>query len=639
MPRGNWSFPCSPRNPAKVREELRLLRPLLSSWRSRGQVWSPRSGAQLEFGRLLRASAERPAPETGGEDLRFRRQTGYVSEENLRWTARARFGTYRFFGFALTDRDGFAALTEAGERFIDSTRPGDVLLRQLLKWQYPDFQHRGSRWPASEFAIYPFVAVARLVLELDGLTREEIARYCFTMRRTEDAAAVAAQIRIDRERRARGQGRVGKRLSRAGAGSEARPGRNGYDGVELRVAASTHDYADALTRSFRHTGLFSARGARMVAASGRERDLNELIYGDAEPAPSRLPASSLQLVLGEAPPVHMAQPRALFPHYDDHATFHAHYGDAATPRLPWEEPARLRSLAELLDKQVAALHAREAHLKSGRSVFSSGGLPLALPPEELERRVDTLRVEKQRLERSIFALESRTPQRLTEALDFFSAILRKEVIDPPTYLEWNAWRAFLALGGPGEIVPNLQLDDDLQPLNPAQGNQPDLTVDYGDFLVVCEVTLRSGADQRLAEARPVTRHVMEAQRGYRDSFGGRAERPVFGLFIAPRIHADTVNDFFVALKYRVIERQQIVVVPFTVRQFVATLRPFAGAVAFEPAMLRGLLERCVGVGLEAETGDEWLEAIEGARRGWLTGLGAPTLTEEPVARAVPLPLL
>ena len=616
-----------------------MLRPLLAVWRSRGQVWSPRSGAQLEFGRLLRASAELPSSESDDEDLRFRRQAGYVSEDNLRWTARARFGTYRFFGFALTDTDGLAALTPVGERFIDSTRPGDVLLRQLLKWQYPDFQHRGSRWPASEFAIFPFVAVARLVLELDGLTRAEIAQYCFTMRRTEEAAAVAAHIRIDRERRARGHGRVGRRSEIAASKTEQRARHNGYDGGELRVAVSTRDYADALTRAFRYTGLFSARGARLVAATGREEDLNELIYGSAEGAAAQPRATSLQLVLGEAPPLHLAQPRPLFPRYDDHAEFHAYYGDTATPRLPWEAPRRLRSLAELLDGQVAALRVREAHLKSGRSALSAAGLPATLSQAELERRVDALRAEKQRLERSIFTLESRTPQRLTEALDFFAAILRKEVLDPPTFLEWNTWRSFLALSAAGEIVPNLQLDDDLQPLNPAQGNQPDLTIDYGDFLVVCEVTLRSGADQRLAEARPVTRHVLEAQRSYQDSFSGRADRPVFGLFLAPRIHADTANDFFVALKYRVIDRQQIAVVPLTVRQFTTALRPFAGGMAFEPPLLRGLLERCVGAGLAAETGGEWLEAIEAGRRAWLIGLGAPLSAEEPAARAVPLPLL
>ena len=116
--------------------------------------------------------------------------------------------------------------------------------------------------------------------------------------------------------------------------------------------------------------------------------------------------------------------------------------------------------------------------------------------------MDRLRAERLRLERAIFALEARTPKRLREALDFYATILAREVIDPPTFLEWNTWRAFLALGEAREVIANLTVDDDLQPLNAAQGNQPDMEIDYGTFHVVSEVTLRAGADQRQAEARP-----------------------------------------------------------------------------------------------------------------------------------------
>src|SRR4029453_8191418 len=112
----------------------------------------------------------------------------------------------------------------------------------------------------------------------------------------------------------------------------------------------------------------------------------------------------------------------------------------------------------------------------------------------------------------IDAAEAATPRRLAEALAFYRAVLGREVIDPPTFLEWNTWRVFLALGGAREVVPHLALDDDLQPLNTAPGNHPDLEGDYGSFRLVVEVTLRTGADQRQAEGRPVTRHLLEAQR-------------------------------------------------------------------------------------------------------------------------------
>src|SRR5579883_1532575 len=103
MPSANWSFPCSPRNPAKLREELRLLAALVPSWRARGLPWSPRSGAQLEFGRRLRLMADdppSPSPrsvgEPGGEEalppiaedgperaaLRFQTQSPVLSDDH-----------------------------------------------------------------------------------------------------------------------------------------------------------------------------------------------------------------------------------------------------------------------------------------------------------------------------------------------------------------------------------------------------------------------------------------------------------------------------------------------------------------------------------------------------------------------------
>ena len=398
MPSGNWSFPCSPRNPAKVREELRLLATLAPGWRQRGMQWGPRSGSQLEFGRHLRQTQE------------FRTQALAISEDNLRWTARARFGTYKFFGFVAADGEGYAVLTPAGERFATSSRPGEVLLRQLLKWQYPDHQHRGRRWPATDFAIYPFVATARLIRELDGLTRQEVGLFCFTMRRTEEAAVTAEAIRQFRERQRRSTGRTGKARSARGALAAAEA-RYAAEGRRV-VLGSTDDYADALIRAFRYTGLFSVRGARIVVASGREAELDELIFDEPpeerQARPARLTYSSghsLQLALGEAPPLRLAAPRPLFSRYEDGAAFYAYYGDARLPALPWENAPRLAAIARSLDATVAELRVREARLRTGRTVLGGPALGGALPEdyEFLVEVVEGLRRTRVRLERSIDA--------------------------------------------------------------------------------------------------------------------------------------------------------------------------------------------------------------------------------------------
>jgi hypothetical protein len=401
-----------------------------------------------------------------------------------------------------------------------------------------------------------------------------------------------------------------------------------------------------------------------VVASGRETELDELIFAGGPPDGPAYEAPSpsgrpLQLALGEAPPVRLAAPLPLFPAYEDGAAFYAHYGDATAPRLPWENAERLGAIARALDATVAELRAKEARLRTGRTVLAGPTLGATLPADyaTLVEVVEGLRRTRVRLERAIDAAEAATPRRLAEALAFYRAVLDREVIDPPTFLEWNTWRVFLALGGARDVVPHLALDDDLQPLNTAPGNQPDLEVDYGSFRMVVEVTLRTGADQRQAEGRPVTRHVLEAQRRAADFAGGGAAGPVgsqagwpggagappvFGLFLAPRLHPDTVTDFLVALKYRVIERQQINAVPLTVRQLAAALRPFAsdapGASPFEPARLHRLLEAWVAAALAAETAEDWLAGIDAALRRWLAAQGAPLVAPEIGAGPVPLPL-
>ena len=136
-------------NPAKVREELRLLATLAPGWRQRGC-----NGAPQRFAAGVRAP---PAPDAGVPT-----QALAISEDNLRWTARARFGTYKFFGFVAADGEGYAVLTPAGERFATSPARGRCSA-PAAEVAVPDHQHRGRRWPATDFAIYSFVATARLI--------------------------------------------------------------------------------------------------------------------------------------------------------------------------------------------------------------------------------------------------------------------------------------------------------------------------------------------------------------------------------------------------------------------------------------------------------------------------------------------
>src|SRR5436305_15062129 len=113
MVKSSWSFPTSPRNPAKVPFELKILAPLSMEWKKQGKIWSPQT-TQIEFGKALRDFEADEDEEDMKGSLAFQKQTDEISESNLAWTARARFGTSKFLSLVNVTGKRNAELTEAG---------------------------------------------------------------------------------------------------------------------------------------------------------------------------------------------------------------------------------------------------------------------------------------------------------------------------------------------------------------------------------------------------------------------------------------------------------------------------------------------------------------------------------------------
>ena len=274
MVKSSWSFPTSPRNPAKIPFELKILAPLVMAWKQQGKIWSPLT-TQIEFGRALRDYEADEDEEDMEESLAFQKQADEISESNLAWTARARFGTFKFLGFVNVTGSGYAELTEAGQRMANTKRPDIVMLKQLIKWQYPDNQHKGTQYPETVFRIWPFVAVAQLIKELRGLTKNELALFCFVMTTMSDVNKARKAITKFRVDYANAKGKIPKQ--RLIATMRLALKQQFQDqGISLPVT-SFHHYADALARYMRFTGLFSISGNRITLTKGREAEVEEIL--------------------------------------------------------------------------------------------------------------------------------------------------------------------------------------------------------------------------------------------------------------------------------------------------------------------------------------------------------------------------
>jgi hypothetical protein len=576
----SWSFPTSPRNPGKVRIELEILSQFVDVWKEQGKKWAPKT-SQMEFGEALRASGVIEGESDTKQSLYFQRQVDTISMENLAWTARARFGTFKFLGFTHITNEGYADLTEAGYRIINTKRPDIIMLKQLIKWQYPDNQHKGKTYSEGTFHIWPFMAVSQLIMELGGLTKQELALFCFTMTTMQDIAKARKAIADFLVLYAREKGKVPKRrlvsTTRKAFKEQARE-----QGFKLPTD-SFRDYADAPGRYMRYTGLFSISGSRIIVAKGREKEVEDFL--------------KLKLELHS---------------YKDRANFYDYYGDPGLPILTTDfDPTILKLQIGNLASDLTTLYTELGVLKYGAALESPISLTQTLPNdmEELRTLLDNLRDEKKNVEFQIIDIRGRGPEKLAEALEFYDNIINHQTFDDATYLEWNTWRVFVALDRAKKVKPNLIMDENLQPVNPALGGGPDIEVSFDTFHIVSEVTLRRGTDQAYYETYPVIRHIEDFMQKVNN-------QETYGLFIAPRCHQDTIHQFYNSWKFGGYSGKIVKIVPVTINQFKDIAYWYVSKQDFQPNELR-LLFKQVGEALQSsQSSQEWNNRLPSVIEQW-----------------------
>jgi hypothetical protein len=333
----------------------------------------------------------------------------------------------------------------------------------------------------------------------------------------------------------------------------------------------------------RFTGLFSISGSRIILTKGREREVEEILK----------------------------LKRQLYP-YKDRDEFYRYYGNPDLPVLSTDHnPTLLQTQIQDLAFELTALYADLGMLKQGIPLESPITLPQPLPVdiEELRTFLDGLREKKKQVELGIIDIRGRGPEKLLEALNFYDDILNHQTFDAPTYLEWNTWRVFVALDRAKKIKPNLVMDENLEPVGTARGNGPDMEVSFLGFHVVPEVTMRTGSDQERYESFPVVRHVEDVMRKV-------SYEETYGLFIAPRIHRDTIVKFFMAWKQGGFYGESVKIVPLTVDQFREVARSYSTKPDFQPSELLLLFEQ-IGEGLQGvRSAQQWQEEIPVVIEKW-----------------------
>ncbi len=418
-------------------------------------------------------------------------------------------------------------LTEVGEKLLSEVRTHETIAKQLFKFQLPSPYHK---IPADrDFGVRPYLELLRLTKELGNLSKTEIAIFFVQMTHHSKFDSVVAAIkkfRVDAKknksnRKAFIEERFTKEILKIYAADikannlKTRESGDASLAKFIKTKRSNHiDYADAFIRYLRATQLitFDKKTFRMIVAPSRIAEVDYLLKNvDRNALPYKTEADYKK---------YLFSPTSLLLLTDDRKYLEKQLSKLA---VKFDVKARIDSLKDLLEatekKMIsAAIQQTEVSLKNYKE--------------------------------------------FDDVIDVFEKITKKEVPDPPLYLEWNIWRSLVMMNYAKEVKGNFAIDLDGVPLNTALGNMPDIEVEYDGFKVIVEVTMSSGNKQYEMEGEPVARHFGKIQ--------NNSTVPVYCLFVAPKISEGALAHFFNLNRFNTkAYGGKTRIVPMSLSQFIA----------------------------------------------------------------------
>lgn len=552
-------FTTSPRSPAKMMPEIRLLCEQFS-----GQVWSGKAGVQAQF-----ASALSKADFFEGS----------TSKSDSEFSARDRI-TRAPKSLGFVDLSPTIALTDAGNAFIYGKRPQEVYLRQLLKFQLPSPFHKENKRIKGTFYVRPYLEIIRLMRDLDYITFDELKIFAVQLTDYRKFDQVKTDILSFREDKERHKGEYKRFVNDVWTRAVLTIHKDRIAVGKTRTRQSTdetlkkfistqksnlRDYADACFRYLRFTGL--------VSIAHKNRTIT--IFGD------KIREVDFILSTVDRNPVFV----------DEAERYKEHLFDATTPVLYTDNK----------DNLIDVILRISDHTKRDLLAMDTEALK-DLRDEIVGRHKENV-IHEQVAEIKSYALYS-------EIIDTFNEIVSDEYYDAPLMLEYNTWRAMTMLDR-GTIKGNFKFDDEGKPLSTAGGNMPDIECDYSDYSLSVEVTMQSGQRQHEAEGESVARHYGTLKR--------RTEKDTFCLFIAPSVNAATLAHFY-GLNHVPIALYggKSKIIPLELDQFMRLVEnSYSHKTQPTPADVRRFLDLAIEEGELAVDENDWRERIQNCVDTWL----------------------
>jgi len=487
---------------------------------------------------------------------------------------RTSFKPLEKFGFAAVNpKDSKIQITPLGHEFLNPDADlGDVILRSLLKWQLPN-PIDAAGFPAKHgYKIKPFVATLHLIkavndsckengLNETGISYEEFQFFVPTLIDWEKIGEVAQKL-------------VEIRV----AGQSLSDALDYFQGFDLK---HLHDYADNAIRYFRLTRFIRFRGnGRYIDLEPRRAiEINALLESDN------------------------GSPQS----FQDWEDYYNYLCDPNLPALPWQKYSELVEIYREVIESITQLDADK-----GDQFLKN--FPVTSDEKELAIIIDALRKERQTLQRQADSQVWQTTDKTRECAEILAGLSKPRACSPVD-LEYHFANALMSLDAAKDIVPNYPVGDDGLPTFTAPGGLADIECFYGNFNVACEVTLMKDSKQWVHETIPVLRHVHE--------FTQRHNQVTYGLFVAPAIHSDTVNMFWLATKGGY-QGEKILIFPVTINQFTEILkvcisiRSNGGNVS--SSQVESLFNGMAQATTSTDNSQNWLNNLKSAIGDWCVSL-------------------
>lgn len=601
-----WSLSTTVRNPDRILPFLRVLKEMqgekfdevgqikFQTLLIQNRLYQP-MGLSEELLRYYETSGDRMSFSEAEEIFQhmLKRSKELQNDQGLR--GRTSVAPLTKMGLAVAKKTtGNVLITDLGNAFLsDRLDIGDIYFRFFIKWQIPnpDSQDYSND---KGYDIKPFIGALHLInavnkkeiargKEAKGISKKEFSLFVPTLVNYKDIDDYAIGI-IELRDKLSGKNR---NEQKAIFDAYEKEFATKFLGTKKTSAVSgllknLRDYGDNAIRYFRLTRYIFIRGGGYYIDLESRRSVEIKSLLDFDNAQSKAFATK-----------------------DEYLDY---ISDILQPQLPWETKEKY---VEIIKNLVQDIKQYESDLqKSDSSIRDYQNFQ----EPELKSYIEELRILRRTLQEESNHKKSQALEQVESYIKDLENIFDFE--DRPILLEKLSSLGLHALNDALRIQPNYPVGDDNEPTFTAPANTPDIECFYGNFNAICEVTMLTGRDQWYNEGQPVMRHLRDFENKYND-------KKTYCLFIAPKIHRDTVNTFWTAIKYEYEGKVQKIV-PLSITDFVSVLKTLV-KIKSEDKFLKHneisrLYEEIIDSSKLFTDSGEWLKNIPNTISSWQASL-------------------